>query len=131
MTRTAEHTTHSDVLGFFGAIATHVSDPVTAFTETAALIAQAVGCKPKEVWPFLDSRHGRLFADDVAIELATGRDLGTAIGSTIERWQGWKMAGRGRIARDGSFLAGTVQVECHAYRQLSNASLHLKMSSKR
>lgn len=124
MTRAAHRTLQGDVLGFFGAIAPHVSDPAAAFADTATLIAQAVGCKPEDVWPFLDSRHGRLFADDVAIELATGCGLAAAVGSVIGRWQNWRMARRGRIARDTPFLAGAIQVESHARRQSSDAHVH-------
>lgn len=111
MTRAAHRNIHSGVLGFFGAIAPHVPDPTAAFADTADLIGQAVGREPEEVWPFLDSPYGRLFAADVAMELANGCDFATAVRAVIARWQEWRMAGRGRIARNGSFLAGTVQVE--------------------
>lgn len=38
---------------------------------------------------FLDSRHGRHFADDVANELASGRPLQPATEAAITRWMGW------------------------------------------
>ena len=54
---------------------------------------------------FLDSRHGRHFADDVANELAdTGKSLEAAIAAAIARWQGWRI-GR-RTARDDGVPAG-------------------------
>jgi isocitrate dehydrogenase len=40
---------------------------------------------------FLDSRHGRHFADDVANGLCTGEPLAAAIDATIARWMGWRI----------------------------------------
>lgn len=122
MTRAAHRKPPSDAFGFFGTIAAHVPDPAAAFADAATRIARAVGCESRAVWAFLDSRHGRLFADDVAIELAAGRDLATAMDAVIDRWQDWRMAGRGRMARHGSFLAGVVQVADHARRAAGDAA---------
>jgi hypothetical protein len=38
---------------------------------------------------FLDSRHGRHFADDVLNELHTGSNLKGAIDAATQRWMGW------------------------------------------
>ena len=38
---------------------------------------------------FLDSRHGRHFADDVPNGIQAGRDLTTAIEAAIVCWMGW------------------------------------------
>jgi hypothetical protein len=38
---------------------------------------------------FLDSRHGRHFADDVRNELDAGRPLAEAIDAATQRWMGW------------------------------------------
>ena len=40
---------------------------------------------------FLDSRHGRHFADDVANRLCTGAPLAAAIDAAIARWMGWRI----------------------------------------
>ena len=38
---------------------------------------------------FLDSRHGRHFADDVLNEMLRGHDIKQAIEAAITRWMGW------------------------------------------
>ena len=61
---------------------------------------------PEAVRDFLDSRHGRHFADDVASELAKAgpERLEEAIVATVARWQGWRI-GR-RTFRDEGIPAG-------------------------
>ena len=46
------------------------------------------------VGDFLDSRHGRHFADDVANGLAAGRELKAAIAAAVQRWMGWTIGRR-------------------------------------
>jgi len=46
---------------------------------------------PEGVRDFLDSRHGRHFADDVANELFKGETLKVAIDAAIARWRGWRI----------------------------------------
>jgi hypothetical protein len=60
----------------------------------------------RAVRDFLDSRHGRHFADDVVSELAKAgpEHLEAAIEATIGRWQGWRI-GR-RTFRDEGIPAG-------------------------
>jgi hypothetical protein len=43
---------------------------------------------------FLDSTHGRHFADDVAGELWKGETLKEAIEAAVARWQGWTIGRR-------------------------------------
>ncbi len=38
---------------------------------------------------FLDSRHGRHFADDVLNEMLRGHTIQQAIGAAVTRWMGW------------------------------------------
>jgi hypothetical protein len=52
-------------------------------------IAQATGESLDAVRVFLDSRHGRHFADDVQNGLQHGRLLQGAIAAAVERWMGW------------------------------------------
>jgi hypothetical protein len=50
-------------------------------------------CQPLEsVRAFLDSRHGRHFADDVQNGLFAGATLNDAIEQATQRWMGWTMA---------------------------------------
>ncbi|MDO3530834.1 hypothetical protein Q3O93_02750 [Ralstonia pseudosolanacearum] len=56
-------------------------------------------CQPLEsVRTFLDSRHGRHFADDVLNQMLTGNDIEQAIRAAVTRWMGWTI-GR-QTARD-------------------------------
>ena len=49
---------------------------------------------PEGVRDFLDFRHGRHFADDVANGLCTGAPLATAIDTAIACWMGWRITRR-------------------------------------
>ena len=40
---------------------------------------------------FLDSRHGRHFADDVANGLYAGLSLPEAVDAAVTRWMGWQI----------------------------------------
>jgi hypothetical protein len=83
--------------GFFGTIR-HDADPATAWPIAMEAVAAATGCPDSAVRDFLDSRHGRHFADDVANGLFTGLDLKAAIEAAVERWMSWTI-GR-RISRE-------------------------------
>jgi hypothetical protein len=67
-------TTHNEAWGFFGTIRHH-GDPTEAWPIAMRAIAEATGCSEIGVRDFLDSRHGRHFADDVANGLSEGRGL--------------------------------------------------------
>lgn len=124
MSKAAQRSNRSDAYGFFGVISAHVADPAAAFDEASKMIAHKVGSHPKEVWAFLDSRHGRLFADDVAIEIGRTRDFRASVSAVVERWQEWKMARRGRTAKEGPYLASVVLAECHAHRVSTISAFH-------
>lgn len=123
MSKDTQRTDRSDAYGFFGVISAHVADPVAAFDEAAKMIADEVECSREEASAFLDSRPGRLFAEDVAIELGT-REYQDAVGTIIERWQEWKMARQGRTAKGGPYLASVVMSESLAFRVSSNLAFH-------
>lgn len=53
---------------------------------------------------FLDSRHGRHFADDVANGLWKGEALAPAIDAAIVRWMGWRIDRR--MSRDTGIPQG-------------------------
>lgn len=47
-------------------------------------------CQPLEsVRAFLDSRHGRHFADDVLNQMLIGNNIEQAIHAAVARWMGW------------------------------------------
>jgi hypothetical protein len=80
--------------GFFGTMAcggAAASDPTSAWAIAARGIAEATGGSPEGVRDFLDSRHGRHFADEVANGLWRGKDLAAAIDAAIARWMGWRI----------------------------------------
>ena len=52
-------------------------------------ISDATGQPLESVRVFLDSRHGRHFADDVQNGLFRGQTLADAINSATQRWMGW------------------------------------------
>ena len=97
--------------GFFGTIRQH-ADPAEAWTIASPAVADATGCPETTVRDFLDSRHGRHFADDVANGLSADLDLQAAIGAAIERWMGWTIGRRTEretgIPRGLPYLTGFV-----------------------
>ena len=94
MTTTILPTRNTD-WGFFGTIArietSPAADPTEAWEIAARRIAEATEASPEGVRDFLDSRHGRHFADDVANGLCTGAPLAAAIDAAIARWMGWRI----------------------------------------
>ena len=64
--------TRNEAWGFFGTMQTAGADPMQAWNAASAMIAAATDASPEGVRDFLDSRHGRHFADDVAGGLSKG-----------------------------------------------------------
>ena len=81
--------------GFFGTIGRIENDPAvemaTAWEIASRRIAEETTASPEGVRDFLDSRHGRHFADDVGNELWKGETLKVAIDAAIARWMGWRI----------------------------------------
>jgi hypothetical protein len=96
-------TTNNTAWGFWGTIAHH-ADPATAWPIALQAIGSATGCEEPAARDFLDSRHGRHFADDVANGLFDGCDLQSAITAAVERWMGWTI-GR-RLSRETGIPRG-------------------------
>jgi hypothetical protein len=55
-------------------------------------IANVTGCDPEQVRAFLDSRHGRHFADDVNNALFVGANLQEAVKQATQRWMTWSIS---------------------------------------
>ena len=83
--------TNNPSWGFHGTIAHH-TDANAAWPIAMTSIAAATGCTPEEVRDFLDSRHGRHFADDVANGIAAAQPLNDAIAAATARWMGWTIS---------------------------------------
>jgi hypothetical protein len=90
--------------GFFGTMQTAGADPMQAWNAASAMIAAATGASPEGVRDFLDSRHGRHFADDVANELWKGATLAAAIEAATAQWMGWRI--NRRTSRDEGIPQG-------------------------
>jgi len=97
--------------GFFGTIRHH-ADTDEAWPLAMVAIARATSCDEEAVRDFLDSRHGRHFADDVGNGLHRGQDLAAAIDAAVERWMGWTIGRRTEcqtgIPRGLPYLTGFV-----------------------
>jgi hypothetical protein len=96
-------TTENESWGFFGTVGNHADAP-KAWALAFGAVARATGCSPEGVCDFLDSRHGRHFADDVANGLARGEGLEGAVVLVIELWQKWLLSRR--LHKETGILAG-------------------------
>ena len=93
MANTSIPQTQNREWGFFGTISHH-SDPERAWDIAVAFIAGTTGCSPDATRAFLDSRHGRHFADEVSNHLAAGQGLASAINAAATTWMGWRVSAR-------------------------------------
>lgn len=78
--------TQNEDWGFWGTMQEQAS---AAWPLAIAAICEATGQSPESVRLFLDSRHGRHFADDVLNQLITGLALPAAIQAATAQWMGW------------------------------------------
>ncbi|MDD2810042.1 hypothetical protein [Rhodoferax sp.] len=78
--------TQNESYGFWCSMNEHAS---AAWPLVSTAIAAATGCEPEQVRAFLDSRHGRHFADDVQNGLFVGCNLKDAIDKATTKWMGW------------------------------------------
>ena len=78
--------TQNDAWGFWGAMNEQAN---AAWPLAMTAISQATGESLDAVRIFLDSRHGRHFADDVQNGLYEGKTLQDAVNAATGRWMGW------------------------------------------
>jgi hypothetical protein len=101
--------TQNEDWGFWGTMNEHAT---TAWPIASTAIAAATGCEPEQVRAFLDSRHGRHFADDVQNGLFVGASLNDAIDQATAKWMGWTIgritAKETGIPRGMAYLTGFV-----------------------
>ena len=82
--------TANEAWGFYGTSSAFAdTDADAAWAIAFPAIAKATGVTAEGVRDFLDSRHGRHFADDVHNGIHAGLDLTAAIEAAITRWMGW------------------------------------------
>lgn len=112
------HTTHAhhgtpascnEAWGFWGTMREHAA---LAWPMAITRIAEATGESPAAVRAFLDSWHGRHFADDVSNGLHAGQSLADAVQSATTRWMKWaitrSVSREFGIPRGMSYLHGLV-----------------------
>lgn len=98
MTITASH---NQSWGFHGTMGEHA---LAAWPLAIDAIVAATRTSPDGAGAFLDSRHGRHFADSVLNALLSGAELKAAIDAATAQWMAWRI-GR-ETARDYEIPAG-------------------------
>ena len=81
--------TTNESWGFWG---TMNEKAQSAWPLAMTAVADASGQSLESVQTFLDSRHGRHFADDVNNALFLGANLQDAIKQATQRWMGWTIS---------------------------------------
>jgi hypothetical protein len=87
-TTTTIPATQNDAWGFWGSMNERAE---AAWPISMTAISDATYQPLESVRIFLDSRHGRHFADDVLNELHAGANLEDAIHAATQRWMGWSI----------------------------------------
>ena len=80
--------TQNEAWGFWG---TMTDNAAAAWPMAMTAIAEATGQPLAAVRAFLDSRHGRHFADDVLNQMHAGHALVDAVHAATQQWMGWKI----------------------------------------
>jgi hypothetical protein len=78
--------TQNDAWGFWGTMNERAE---IAWPLAMTAVSNATGEPLESVRIFLDSRHGRHFADDVQNGLYRGQTLADAIHTATQQWMGW------------------------------------------
>jgi hypothetical protein len=101
--------TQNEAWGLFGTLGEHAA---AAWPIAMTTISDATNQPLESVRAFLDSRHGRHFADDVHNGLYAGANLEDAINAATQRWMGWTIGRQTSkqygIPRDLPYLVGFV-----------------------
>lgn len=80
--------TQNEAWGFYGSMDEQAQ---AAWPLALSAISGATGLSLDAARAFLDSRHGRHFADDVQNALDGGAKLNSAIAQATQRWMGWSI----------------------------------------
>jgi len=78
--------TQNEEWGFFGTLNDNAQ---AAWPIAMTAISDATSQPLESVRAFLDSRHGRHFADDVLNQMLVGNNIEQAIDAAVTRWMGW------------------------------------------
>ena len=119
MTTNQTSTTQNEAWGFWGTMNEHAS---AAWPLAMNAISDATHQPLESVRIFLDSRHGRHFADDVQNGLHQGQALQDAIKAATQRWMGWTIGRQTSkqygIPRDLPYLTGFV-IHCEICEEMA------------
>ncbi len=91
MTNNSILPTENEAWGFWGTMGEQAA---AAWPIAFAAIQHATSADDNAVRAFLDSRHGRHFADEVSNHLHAGAALTDAIAKAIATWMGWRIGRR-------------------------------------
>ncbi len=83
--------TRNEAWGFTGTMRRAGAAMPDAWDTAFTAIARAADGEPEGIRDFLDSRHGRHFADSVCELTGKGQSLEDAIRNTVRIWNGWKI----------------------------------------
>ena len=78
--------TNNDAWGFFGTMNEHAE---AAWPRAMNAVADATGQSLETVRIFMDSRHGRHFADSVLNQMYQGASIEEAVAAATQQWMGW------------------------------------------
>lgn len=79
------HVSRNEGYGFHGAIGSHHRDQAQAFAVAHHVIRAKTNADSEHVRKFLDSVHGRHFADQVKEHMDQGHSLSSAVGQVADR----------------------------------------------
>ena len=101
--------TRNEAWGFWGTMNEHAA---SAWPIAVVAIADATGEDFDNIRAFLDSRHGRHYADEVQNGLYVGKPLKDAIDAATQKWMGWTIGRQTSkdygIPRGMAYLTGFV-----------------------
>ena len=101
--------TRNEGWGFWGTMNEHAA---AAWPMAMTAIADATGEDFDNIRAFLDSRHGRHYADEVHNGLYVGKPLKDAIDAATQTWMGWTIGRQASkdygIPRGMAYLTGFV-----------------------
>jgi hypothetical protein len=113
--------TQNEAWGLFGTLGEHAE---AAWPIAMTVISNATNQPLESVRAFLDSRHGRHFADDVLNGLYAGANLKDAIDQATQRWMGWTIGRQTSkdygIPRGMPYLIGFV-IHCEIVEEAQSA----------
>lgn len=84
------HTQNTDY-GFFGTCTDAGLDAQRCWAAAVKEVAEATAQPHEDAAIFLDTRHGRHFADDTVCAVLNGQSIEAAVKSAANRWLGWRI----------------------------------------